>query len=71
MKNGFQQSRLVVLLTVLCFSAACTNEATDFNIDKDTIVADTIASSGNGTWVCTLAGAGMMSQCVRREVASN
>ena len=53
------KNHLAILTVVLCFCVACTNETSK--------VVTTETSPGTGAWICTLAGAGMMSQCVRRK----
>lgn len=67
MKNVSQKNRFGVLLTVLCVCVACTNQTSEVVVRQNSVVTSTETSSGNGTWACTLAGAGMMSQCVRRK----
>lgn len=60
MKNAF-------MVIVLCICAACTTETSKLGATTVTLVDNTaVTAPGTGTWVCTLAGAGMMSQCVRR-----
>lgn len=57
----------VFMFTVLCIYAACTTETSKLSAPTVNIVDNTsVTAPGTGTWVCTLAGAGMMSQCVRR-----